>query len=127
MSRSDKEDEPVQLSNIKLEVNDAKEQKKPSEKKMTLILARLKPETKPEEIYKLFSEKELPTPAEITMIEKDKALTILGLDKGRRDVEDSASVVRRRKKLENFAGEDSAFACLRFESREDSKSQHMID
>ena len=114
------ENEPIQLSNVKLQVEEETAEKLPAQKKLTLILARLKPDTKPESLEQLFKDKELPEPAEVTLIEKEKALAVLGLNSARKDVV-SASVIRRRRKLENFAGEDSAFASLKFENRDDSK------
>lgn len=70
----------------------------------------------------LFKENNLPEDVEFEVIRKDTALKALGMNKSyREDALESISLKRRRKRLENFADDESTFMALSFLSRDSSK------
>ena len=127
---------PIDLSNIKLTIDD-KADGDHVQKQLTIVLARLSQETKSEEISTLFDSVELKYKT-ITSINKEKALSVLGLSekmksRSRADPsealpnylvdEPSDAQAKKRKKRNDvdLTSDESAYMLLTFDSRDDSK------
>jgi len=126
---------PIDLSNIKLTIED-KADGDHAQKSLTIVLARLSQETKSEEISALFDSVELKYKT-ITSINKEKALSVLGLSekmKSRSRADPSEALpnylvdeptdaqTKKRKKRNDvdLTSDESAYMLLTFDSRDDS-------